>query len=376
MGIGLMISLFFVDALAISSTAMFSSASKSDFRFSDFFAKIADHRNVRKLDDRIIVVDIGEAGRREIAEGIETLSLCGPKAIGIDINFESSDSYDNIILEALASNQNVVVPLGLSSNVVTGEFEVSDKPFFYGEDLPLSYGVINLPTNVENGVVREYPIEFKTDQGLFPSFMAAILRKADTKAAEKLRERGASTGITLYESREYQIIRLYELEDYAETFADRIVLLGSIDDESDLHSTPLKVKEAGILLHAAAISTALDGIWFQQVPKTVAYILACILGFSLTLFSYSFKSNLKGLMLRLLQGLLAFLCVRIGYELYVEHYVIFDISLIVMIIAFGFLGADVWNGIETLWKMASIKIKNLSHKNRLTTFYQNLDTGI
>lgn len=361
--LGLILSFCLIDAFTLSTTSMFSAPEKRDFRMSDMFAQIADNRPVRKFEDRIIIVNIGRGGRDEIAEGLALLSLCGPKEIGVDINFADPGDNDEFLIDAILSNENIVLPLGLSSSKDDeGKFHITDKPFFY-EDFPeLKYGVVNLPLDVNKGTIREYAISFPTEEGEKLSFVSTLAQIYNPESYEILRSRGKPTGVISYHSREYKIINLDEIENHAEEFADKIVLIGALEDSGDMHATPTKSHVSGIMLHASALSTILDNVWFVSVPKAIDYFIAVSICVLLMLISYGFRNNLKGITLRLIQGLLAFLSVRIGYELFVDHNILLDISFTIMIIAFGFLASDIWNGLETLWNMAAEKLNKLDIK--------------
>ena len=366
--LGLLLSLILVDALTLSTTAMFSAPEKRDFQMSDLFAQIADNRPVRKYDDRIVIVNIARGNREDIAEGLSLLSLCGPKAVGIDINFADPTDDDSFLLESLSTLPYAVLPLGVSGTKENGKFHLIDKPFFYDELEGLHYGVVNLPMTANKGTVREYAIEFPTDEGTLPSFVSALAEATYPDALQILKSRGKETGVTAYHSREFLTINLDEIEDHAEDFADKIVLVGALEDSGDMHSTPVKSHVAGIMLHASALSTILDGIWFRKVPKYLDYIVAISICFILMMIAYGFKNNFKGITLRLLQGLLAYCVVRIGYSLYVDHNVMLDISFTIMTVTFGFLASDIWNGLETLWQLISKKIDKLD--SRINPQYQ------
>ena len=360
--LGLLLSTCLIQPLSMSTSTLFSSPEKRDFQLPDLFAQIANNRPVRKLDDRIVIVNIGRSNRDEIAEGLSLLSLCGPKAVGVDINFAEPSADDTSLIEALNSLPEVILPLGLSSSKIDGEFKIEDKPFFF-EDCPdLKYGVVNLPMNSQKGTVREYAIEFPTELGLLPSFVTALAEAQDPNIVEKLKTHGSETGITSFHSREYQILNLDEIEEHPEELTDKIVIVGALEDAGDMHATPVQSHVSGVMLHASALSTVMDGTWFRKIPKTYDYILALTLCFGIMLIVYGFKSNFKGILLRLVQATLAILAVRIGYGLYVDHNIIFDISFTVTIVAFGLFAVDIWNCIEELWKICSEKINKLDIK--------------
>lgn len=360
--LGLFLSTCLVQPLSMTTSAMFSSPDKRDFQLPDLYAQIADNRPVRSFDDRVVIVNIGRNGREEIAEALSTLALCGPKAVGLDVIFFEPSNDDSFLIEALENTPNLVMPLGVSARKENGLFQIEDKPFFYDECQNINYGVVNLPLSSEKGTVREFAVDFPTTQGVIPSFVTALAEKSFPEAAKKLKERKAETGITAYHSREYQVVNLEDIEDYAEDFADKIVIIGALEDAGDMHATPVQSHVAGIMLHAAALSTILDGTWIEKVPKRYDYILAVSLCLAIMLIVYGFKSNFRGFVLRIIQASMVYLAVRIGYALFVDHDTIFDISFTVTIVAFGLFAADIWNSIEALWSICSKKIAKLDAK--------------
>ncbi|MCH5238880.1 MAG: CHASE2 domain-containing protein [Muribaculaceae bacterium] len=359
--LGLFLSTCLVQPLSMTTSAMFSSPDKRDFQLPDLFAQIANNRPVRKYDDRIVILNIGRSNREEIAEALSILSLCGPKAVGIDINFAHPSDDDSFLLEAIHSLPNAILPLGVSSTKKNGVFEIEEKPFFYDDYKDLEYGVVNLPTAAK-GTVREFAIDFPTTQGTLPSFVTALAEKLDPSAVEELRERGEETGITSYHSREYNILDFDDIEEHAEDFADKIVLVGALEDAGDMHATPVESHVAGVMLHASALSTILDRIWIQKLPKSVDYALAMGLCLGIMLLVFGIKTSFKGFVLRIVQASLAYLAVRIGYGLFVDHNIIFDISFTITIIAFGLFAVDIWNFLEAIWKICSKKIAKFDAK--------------
>lgn len=167
--LAVLLSTILAEPLSVSTSALFSSPEKKDFQMPDLFAQIADNRPVRTLDDRIIIVDICHAERAEIAEGLALLSMCEPKAVGVDINFDRPlDSFsDGLLLESIALNPGIVLPIGLAEDSASGVV-INDRPFFSNNpNLDIRYGVTNLPAKSKNGTIREYPVDFQTLKELF-----------------------------------------------------------------------------------------------------------------------------------------------------------------------------------------------------------------
>lgn len=346
-----------------STSAIFSNPEKNDFTLSDIYAQIADNRPVRTLDDRIAIIDIGHGGREEIAEILEVLALCGPKAVGVDINFEDPHDDDSRLLHAISSLPEVVLPIGVEAD--KRAFSISDAPFFHDTLPGPSYGVINFPAASSKSCIREFAVDFPMADGTTaPSFVTALLEKSDPDAAARLRERGNRHETSSYHSREYNITDLDGIIDNPELIAGKTVLIGALDEASDMHSTPVNSYMPGVLIHAHALSTAMDGDWYATLPRWADYLIACAVCFMIVLATTGIRNGVRGLIVRILQIVLAYLAVRVGYTLFVDRHLICNFSNTLLMIAFGLFAVDIWNGIAALIAMSAARIREFRKRNR------------
>lgn len=343
-----------------STSSLFAGAERNDFKLSDLYAQIADDRPVRRLEDRIVVIDIGNGGRQEISEVLEVLSLCGPKVVGLDINFESPGDDDTRLLAALQSIPDLVLPLGLRSQ--EGKFEIEDKPFFYGQMSTPVYAAVNMPTLSPKSTIREFVVKFPLSADTIYSFPVALAQIFDPSVVEDLKARGNKLEPISFHSKEFQIITADEVIDYAENFADKIVLIGSLSDAYDIHPTPTKASMPGLMVHVNALSTLLDREWYTPIPGYIDYILALVICFLIILAAIGIKMSIKGLIIRLFQIILAYCAVRIGYSLFVDHRIITSFSTTLLMIAFGLFAVDIWNGIEGLYHLIVKRINRRKNK--------------
>lgn len=346
-----------------STSAIFSSPEKNDFTITDLYAQIADGRPVRDFEDRIALVDIGIGGREEIAEILEILSLCGPKAVGLDVMFEQPTEDDTRLIEALQCVPNLVLPIGVESD--SAVFKVVERPFMFKELPDAHYGVINLPTASAKSSVREYTLNFPTKEGKIPSFVTALANFADPSVVKEAEERGNSEETIAYHSTEFRIYSPDEIAEHAEEFTDKVVLVGALSDASDMHSTPVNSYMPGVLIYAYSLSTLLNRDWFVQVPRYYDYLLAFTICFLIVLALVGIKWGTRGMIVRIIQIVLAYLAVRIGYALFVDHNYIWNFSTTLLMIAFGLFAFDIWNGFEAMIKWLVKKIKNHNIINTL-----------
>lgn len=346
-GLAFVLSFLISSPFAATISTLFSSSEKSDFVMSDLFYQIADNRPVRVYDDRIVILDIANSNREEIAEMLSVVSLCDPKAVAIDVNFELPGENDSLLLESLSSLPALVLPLGLRQE---GErFAVADKPFFYDYFKDVSYGVANFPTDHPGATVREYAKSFPMKEGgRLLSFPEAVAKAAGYKTDLPNNSAGVPTGIIGYHSREISTISYDRLIDRAEELADKIVLVGTTSEAGDVYSIPLRRGVSGLEIHAYALSTILDGVELERMPGYIATFIAVVICFLMVLGAITIKAGMKGLILRIAQVVTLYLLVRVGYSLFVDHNIVSDFSQAILMIAFGLFSVDLWNGTVSL----------------------------
>lgn len=96
-------------AYDFTSLSYFSPLEKaSDFLASDFYAFVADSRDVKKYEDRITIVGIDDLSRPEIAGTLRAIAAARPKVTAIDILFPERDMSDTVLVNAMNMLGNVV----------------------------------------------------------------------------------------------------------------------------------------------------------------------------------------------------------------------------------------------------------------------------
>lgn len=334
-----------------ASISIFRSPEKNEFEMSDLFASVADARPVRYLDDRIVILDIGLNGREGITEALEMLALCEPAAIGLDINFEQpmDSAQDARLVEAIANLPQIVVPVFLSAaENKDGIFDIEQKPFFYTSHPDFTYASTNLVTKAGRKTVRRFPVLFSTQKGELPSFVTALAALGAPVTAERLLKRGNDTETIDYPSREFNVYPLENISELAEQLNGKFVLIGAMGDAADMHATPIDDYVAGILIHACALASILDGTWYTRLADLADYILGFLLCFVMVYLCLVMDSKMKSMVLRVLQVAALYIAVRAGYALYVDNHVILNFSYTLLMLTFGLFAVDVWNGTEAL----------------------------
>lgn len=360
-----LISFFIVEPLSFSTMSVFSAPEKTDFSVTDLYAQVADRRPVRRLDNDIVIVDVGHADRLGIASILDEINLWGPRVVGLDVMIGKPLPSDSILLRSLSSIERLILPITLEQEK-DSRFSVGQTPYFITDPLlsHAEYAAVNLPAAFEGATIREFatvfPIIGSADS--IPSFPLALARAYSPQSVKPLMDRGNNEEVIDYPSREFQILNADDLKEEGETLTDKIVIVGALSDSEDIHSTPINSYMSGLSIHAASTSTILGGRFYDPYSNIPAWLPACLLCFLILLTRELTKSHLRGLITRLLQLIFIYLAVRIGYSLYVDHHLIFNFTYTLLMVAFGFFAADIWSGLLYLGKISFIHLKNLFKK--------------
>lgn len=358
------LSLLMVSPLSFSATSIFSPPERQDFTISDFYTQVADRRPVRHLEDQIVLVDIGSMDREQIAQVISIISLCEPRSVGVDVMFEEpslmGDEVDSVLIASikeLASVAPVVFPINVTHND-KGKYSLKSKPFFYNKLPSMRYGAANMPSKHEGGTIREMAVAYPP----YESFPGAVVGTVDSDKIDKLKARGNKLETIDYASREYLVIPAEELIDRAEELMGKVVIIGSMNDKEDLHAVPLSSSMSGVLIQVAGVSTILGERYYSSPGKLWDWFMASFLCFVVTWLGLLVNVKVKGLVVRILQLILVYAAVQIGYSLYVDHRIIINFTYTLLMVTFGLFAADIWNGVHGVALM--IRQKRVSRKSK------------
>lgn len=274
-------------------------------------------REKPSVDKNVVLVNIGNLSRKEIANELQIINSFEPAVIGIDSYFWSlkKDSLGDLLLnQALSNIENLVLVSQLVYNEQTDEYDSIkfSNPFFnIGAD-----GYANLETNAltqyQFKVCRSFPPKKVIHGKEHKAFSVKICEVYDKTKAEAILQR----------NNEYEIINFRgNIIDYGQTkfggrytaldvsdvfqrkftpglIKDKIVLFGfmgeSFDDRSweDKFFTPLNVKYAGrsnpdmfgVVIHANIISMILSKDFIGKQSRMSGILTAFIICFITVLF--------------------------------------------------------------------------------------------
>jgi len=264
-------------------------AALSDVQFNDLaFSKI---NKETRFDDKIVIINIDTAKRKDIALLLNKLSSYKAAAVGLDLLFlkKSDDSLVDVFLGSEISK----IP-----NLVIGEklsWDSNKNPLIqnYYSDKSANRGFVNF-IGEEKGVIRSYSPFETNGKDTLSSFTSAIIEKADYNLFDQLKERENEFEYINYRrtSDKYIIIDWLDIINDGidkSMLSNKIVLVGFIDKTGfnieDKHYTPLnddfihkKIPDMdGVIIHANILSMIIDGKFIKKVPTFLDILLAFLL---------------------------------------------------------------------------------------------------
>jgi CHASE2 domain-containing sensor protein len=322
-----------------------------DLDFNDISYSVLNKNKNTPMDNRIVILNIGDADREGLALMIEKLRMAKPKVIGLDVLFGGpKDAHkDSALRHMIGSTPNLVIV----SQLDWKNKAVPEDVGYFGIYTP-NRGYANL-IGEEGGTIRNFsPFEKNSDK-TYTSFPVALVAKADSAAFLKIKKRKRDYEVIHYSRTldQYMMIDGQDLlEDNIapEMFTNKIVLMGYINPDpnniEDKKFTPLNKQFAGkstpdmngIIIHANIVSMILDGKYIKDIPSGVFWIITILIAWlHVALFMrYYIEDHIWfHLVAKLAQIFFAILSVYIGIMCFDWFSVKIDtkISLIVIILA-------------------------------------------
>ncbi len=260
-----------------------------DFDYNDMAYSKFGKNSHTGVDTNIVVVNIEDARRAEIAAIIEKVVAQQPKAVGVDVVFnEPKDPQtDSLLIKAFTASNKVV----LAYNLAVEKDNARPEGFLYPSLTKKGYANF---VGEEGGTIRYYAPSFKSKEGIYTSFTAVIMQIADpARQAAFEKKYSTTTQINYVRSADkyLTVSGSYLLKEDSDIsmLAGKIVLMGYVNDDAnnieDKHFTPFNKKSvgksvpdmAGVYIHANILSMINSGDYIPKWPGWLVWTLAIIL---------------------------------------------------------------------------------------------------
>lgn len=322
-----------------------------DLDFNDIAYSSLKKNENSSIDNRIVILNIGDADRAAIAQIIEKLRITKPKVIGLDVLFNGprEAESDSVLRHMIGSTPNLIVV----SRIDWTNKAVPEDVGYFGIYTP-NRGYANF-IGEDGGTIRTFSPFEKIKNKQLTSFPVALVKSYDNKAFLKLQKRKRDYEIINYSRKidQYMMIDASDLladNVSPEIFTNKIVLVGYINPDpsyvDDKHFTPLNKEFVGrsvpdmngIVIHANIISMILDGNYIRDIPSGIFWVITILIAWlHVALFMrYYIEDHIWfHLVAKVAQIIFAILSVYIGIVFFDWFHLKIDtkISLIVIILA-------------------------------------------
>ena len=240
----------------------------------------------------VIIVNIGDAGRAEIAELIEIVSEGQPAAVGIDIFFDGTrgDNSDSLLASALSENPNVVMATffdgtnGIKASAPEFYNGLTGFANFVGDD-PRFSTIREFSPTLDFGDLEVNSLSVQLAKLVQPDKAEAFLKRS--KPVEEIKFMGNLDAFLFLEKDQ-----VLNFEVDPDIFEGKVVLIGfmgnTIGDAynvEDRFFTPLNEKISGrslpdmngIVIHANIIEMILTENWVNGMPPRVKVLVSVLI---------------------------------------------------------------------------------------------------
>lgn len=247
-----------------------------NFSITDLFFEVEHNGSHPEINQMITLVDISDVTEREkIADIIDEINICNPWVLGVDVIFEGV-KFDSLGNERLTESVKIIKEKSIFANKLTN-YSSANMGFtdnvqsFFADELSIKEGYVNLTDNLQGTCIRDFIItsSFKGEKKL--SFPTRIMLEVDNN----LNIETDDPILINYCNVKFPIVKSNEIIENADLIENRIIIVGSLDDESDMHNTPLG-KMAGIEIQAYTLLTLLEHQNARYIPMWLNLIISLL----------------------------------------------------------------------------------------------------
>lgn len=322
----------------------------SDFSFSDFYTLAADNSQTIDTDPDVTIVALDGCRRSKMGWAISLADSLGAMVIGIDLLFNPPTTPYDSLIAAIDTASCIVLPIALTGES-DGRFASGETSYF--EPLLQNdhyHGAVNINGISDNSTTRFFKAEFPTHEAPVPSFATVIAELYRPGITDPLIERGNRLELIDYPNKAFNTLTPETLIENEELIRGRIVLMGYVDDKSDIHRTPLVNNSPGLLIHATIISTILKGDYISYSPQWLSLLVAFAACFLMVFAGIHFREHSWGAVLvRAIQIMLMIGVLYIGSLLFIDCNYSFDFMPTITVTIIGLVIMDIAIGLGFLF---------------------------
>ncbi len=328
---------------------------------TDLFFKLENKFAKRETCKDIVIVDMTELhSRADIGNLLTEISDAQPKAIGVDLIFEGEkdDIEGNVVLEQAVEE---IAPKTVFTNKLT-DYDTSKKQFkgmvfsYFKDIIPIVEGYANITDNMENTTIRNLTVSQNSTLGYQYSFAAAVARKVGSKTD------GKKQIVINYSPENFTVIPFDKVYENRKLIKGKIVLVGTMTEEQDMHLTPLG-KMPGVEIQAYSLLTLLEHKDISYLSTAASIIIGFLLCYVyellfalVALFVQTRKESWRIFFSdsRILLNLLSIVYVSVisllSYFIFEKYNIYIDMVIVLIMVAFVGLSRRLYHATAKIMK--------------------------
>jgi CHASE2 domain-containing sensor protein len=271
----------------------------TDIYFSQYKAK------AKGYNQDIVLVNIEDADRNQIANSLGELLNHKPTVIGLDVCFfDKKETQTDSILKSVLSSEKII--LASQFDYSSGNPEVLKTNDFFEVSNREGFGNF---LGDSSATVRYVAPFVAVDNTQYLSFSSKILEIVSSECFETLKLRNNNTEIINYRDEDFIKIHINDISNgrfSRDFFKDKIILMGYMGDYSgrkvleDLHVTPLNKNIGGISIpdmygveiHAHILAMMLEKQYINEMPTWISGLIAVVIcALHMYVFIFLFVKN-------------------------------------------------------------------------------------
>lgn len=211
-----------------------------DFSMTDVYFEVMRNERPKQLSDDIVLVDMTKLhDRLDIAETIADINRCAPKVMVIDLIFQGESGNpmsDTELVNAINRCKNVVISSKLVDYREESESFSNQIVSFFAPVSDCIWGYGNVVQNYTGGCIRKYSLAMKLDSATVFSmpYWASCLYMDTRPKADATNER-----VIVYDNTDFLVIDAHDVSRYGQFLKGKMVFLGTLSKEEDVHITPV-----------------------------------------------------------------------------------------------------------------------------------------
>ena len=271
--------LVYVLVLASLNLSIFNPLKQAldDFKMTDLYFELMQSSKDKELNNDIVLVDVTKLTNRDaIAKAINDVNSCSPKVLMIDLIFERGShdpTEDTLLINAIeAGKEREILSAKLTDyNPKSKSFHNVIKSFFH-EFIDVKWAYSNVDQKRPGGSIRQYSLSQKLNDSIFFSMAyAAACAYKDIQPEIK----DVSQRLIVYDDTLLTISSDKILEN-KKLLKDKLVILGTLEEEADMHITPIG-KLSGVKILAYSAITFMNHKEIRSMSKFTSLLLAFII---------------------------------------------------------------------------------------------------